>query len=196
MRWIVVDGIDGSGKSTVALWIRDHYATQDQKTIIMTHPSEAWTGRMARRFLESKGKAARLMATVFFIVDVLGSVRTLRKLEKSSDTVIFVRYLMATAYLPESLAPRGYDFFCKVLPVPRRLLLVDTKPEIALRRIEGRNGAKEMFEDIDSLDKIRRKVLLLAGLNGWQVLDNSGPEKDSRPSLEDILAKWDEVADR
>jgi dTMP kinase len=195
MRWIVVDGIDGSGKSTVAAWIRDHYAAQGDKVVIMTHPSEAWTGKASRRFLESQGKAARLMATVFFIVDVLGSVRNLKKLERTSATVIFVRYLMATAYLPERLAPKGYDFFCKILPVPRRLLLVDTRPEVALGRIESRNETKEMFEDLGSLERIRRKVLMLAERKGWKVLDNSGPEKESKPALERILAAWDKEAD-
>ena len=162
---------------------------------ILAHPSETWVGKAARRFLESQGKAARLMATIFFIVDVLGSVRTLKKLEKTTGTVIFVRYLMATAYLPESLAPKGYEFFRKVLPVPRRLLLVDTKPEVALLRIEDRNETKEMFEDLGSLEKTRRKILLLAGLNGWKVLDNSGPEGESRPALDELLAMWDESAD-
>lgn len=195
MRWMVVDGIDGSGKSTVAAWVRDHYVASGLRVIVVTHPSDAWSGRMARRFLESRGMAARLAATVFFIADVLGSVRKLKQLGKEADAVIFVRYLMATAYLPERLAPKGYEFFRKVLPVPRRLLLVDTRPEVALRRIEGRQERREMFEDLDSLEKTRRKVIMLAQLYGWQVLDNSGTEKEGRSALERMLASWDEGGD-
>jgi dTMP kinase len=146
---------------------------------------------MARKFLESKGRAARLAATVFFIGDVLWSLTHLRRWKKEVDTLIFVRYLMATAYLPERLAPKGYDFFRKVLPSPRRLLLVDIRPEVALGRIDTRNEKREMFEDLASLEKTRKKVLMLAKLNNWDILDNSGSEEESRPGLERILASWD-----
>ena len=73
----------------------------------------------------------------------------------SCDTLIYVRYLMATAYLPEKYIHVGYEFFARILPVPKRLLLVDIDPGVAMRRIEDRNEAKEMFEDVESLRKIR-----------------------------------------
>jgi dTMP kinase len=191
MRWIVVDGIDGSGKSTVARWIGEHYAAAGEKVLVVTHPSSSMMGRASRRFLESKGRTARLAATVFFIADVLCSLSHLRRWKREAGTLIFVRYLMATAYLPEKLAPKGYEFFRKVLPSPQRLLLVDIRPEVALARIEARNEKREMFEDLASLEKTRRKVVMLAQLNGWQILDNSGSEAESRPAVERILAAWD-----
>jgi dTMP kinase len=195
MRWIIVDGIDGSGKSTVARWIEEHYSASGEKVVLVTHPSASFVGRASRRFLESKGKVARLAATVFFIADVLCSLTHLRRWKKEAGTLIFVRYLMATAYLPEKLAPKGYEFFRKVLPSPRRLLLVDIRPEVALARIEARNEKKEMFEDLTSLEKTRRKVLMLADLNGWDILDNSGTEEQTRPGLEKILVSWDGRSD-
>lgn len=191
MLWIVVDGIDGSGKSTVAGWVRAHYQDRGCKVTVVTHPSPGRAGRLSRRFLEKRGMAARLSATVFFIIDVLASLRRMSSLQKESDVVVFVRYLMATAYLPEKLAPAGYEFFAKLLPAPQYLLLVDTRPEVALARIEGRQEAREMFEDLDSLERTRGKVLRLAKANGWQILDNSGPEEEGRASLTTIMAAWD-----
>jgi dTMP kinase len=147
-------------------------------------------GRWARRSLEGEGGIMRLIATTFFILDVLDSVRRLRKDAASYQNIIFVRYLMATAYLPERLAPLGYDFFAKLLPMPERLLLVDIDPQLAHRRIVQRRLAKEMFEDAASLESTRRKLLLLARRGKWRIVDNNGAPEAAKGSLLRILEEW------
>lgn len=191
MRWIVVDGIDGSGKSTHASWTRTHYEERGEKVLVRIHPSPTWIGRRARRALEGHGKLMQLLATLFFILDVLDSVRRLRKESEQYDTIVFVRYLMATAYLPEKYAPTGYDFFAKILPKPRRLLLVDVDPEVAHSRIRERQHVMEMFEDMESLHKVRKKVLLLAHRGGWRIIDNSVSEVEAKATLISCLEEWD-----
>lgn len=191
MRWIVVDGIDGSGKSTQARWIREYYEKDGQSVVLFIHPSSRWMGRMTRRALLGHGKMMRLVASVFFMLDVLLSLSSLKRSGDCHDTVIFVRYVMATAYLPSRLSRRGYAFFSKVLPVPRRKLLVDIDPSIALRRISLRDHGREMFENLPSLIRIRERMLDLAG-EAWEVIDNSGTEEDSLSRLRSIMNEWDE----
>ena len=147
MRWIVVDGIDGSGKSTYAGLIEKYYHDRGEKVMVHIHPSPGVAGRISRRALESTGKAMHLVASIFFIVDVLRSLRLMKKEARRYDTVIFVRYILATAYLPDRLAPLGYAFIAKLLPVPERLVLIDIEPAIANERISRRAEKKEMFED-------------------------------------------------
>ncbi|HQM67564.1 MAG TPA: thymidylate kinase [Methanomassiliicoccales archaeon] len=189
MELIVVDGIDGSGKSTVAEWIADHYRQRGETVLVRTHPSDSFFGRSTRRALASEGRTMRALASALFIADVLHSLRRLRSW-KGYDKVIFVRYIMATAYLPGPLYKQGYELFRKVLPVPPRLLLVDVPPECALRRIEGREHAREMFENLEALHKVRGKVLALSS-QGWKVLDNRGPIDEARSQLERVLAEWE-----
>lgn len=191
MKLIVVDGIDGSGKSTVAAWIAEHYRSQGEKVLVRTHPSESFVGRLSRRSLTAEGKIMQTMATVFFVLDVLDSVRKLRRW-RDQDKVIFVRYVMATAYLPKGWHRPGYLFFTKVLPMPSRLLLVDAKPECALERIEEREHEREMFENLASLTKVRGKVLDLAK-KGWYVLDNSCDIEKARSQLDLVLASWESL---
>lgn len=190
MRWIVIDGIDGSGKSTYARWIREHYEARGEKVLVRIHPSDRFLGALTRKTLQGRGKMLRLVASVFFILDVLSSLRFLRGDRTRYDIVIYVRYLMATAYLPERYIHLGYDFFAKLLPVPERLLLVDIDPAVAYRRIEQRSEAKEMFEDIESLRRIRQKVLKLAG-RGWTVIENNEDFVDAPPKLTEIMEDWD-----
>lgn len=188
---IVVDGIDGSGKSTVAAWVAEHYQTRGEKVLVRTHPSDSPWGRLSRRSLTSEGKVMKTLATVFFIIDVLDSLRRMRRW-KDYDKVIFVRYVMATAYLPKGTHRMGYRFFCNVLPIPKRLLLVDATPERALERIEARDHEREMFENLASLTRVRSKVLELSK-EGWTVLDNSGSVESSRSQLQSVLASWESL---
>jgi thymidylate kinase len=97
---------------------------------------------------------------------------------------------MATAYLPDRLAPLGYTFISKLLPVPERLLLIDIDPTIANQRISSRAEKKEMFEDPANLRKARDKLLALAS-SDWKVIDNSVPMKKGETALYTVLEDWD-----
>jgi dTMP kinase len=190
LRWIVVDGIDGSGKSTYAGLVADHYRERGEKVVVHVHPSSGLLGRISRRALESSGKTMHALATVFFIADVLSSLRALKKEARTYDTVVFVRYVLATAYLPDRLAPLGYDFITKLLPVPKRLVLIDIDPDIANERISKRAEKKEMFEDPANLRRAREKLRSLASKD-WQIIDNSLPMQEGRSTLVRILEAWD-----
>jgi dTMP kinase len=190
-----MDGIDGSGKSTLAHWVKEKYEAEGERVLVRVHPSATWIGRGARRALEGEGKIMRLVATIFFILDVLDSLRRMPRDRRTHQTIVYVRYVMATAYLPANLAPLGYDFFTKLLPIPRRLLLVDVDPAIAHQRITERQHNKEMFEDVASLEHVRQKVLMLARRGGWKVVDNSKGEDESKRLLLRALEEWDSSPD-
>ena len=190
MKWLVVDGIDGSGKNTIGHLLKDWYASKGDEVIIMQHPSGRIAGRISRKALQSEGALMRVFASVFYITDVLISVSKLRRLRKTDKTVIFIRYLMGTAYLPERFVELGYDFFAKILPTSKAMMLVDIQPEVAHKRIFSRTDAKEMFEDLENLQKARRKVMLLSE-KGWTVLDNSGDFEASKAVIFRIVESWE-----
>ena len=190
MRWIVVDGIDGSGKSTVAHWMADRYTEAGYTVHLFVHPSERLLGRVSKAALQSKGNLMHAIATLFFIGDVLVSIRRKRKLVGDRDRVIFVRYLMGAAYLPEGLMSFGYELFKRIIDLPPARMLVDVLPEVALARIEARDHEREMFENLEGLRKSRVKTLVLAK-DGWLVLDNSGPAEATRAELKAIMERWE-----
>ncbi|QLH74125.1 MAG: thymidylate kinase [Methanomassiliicoccales archaeon] len=187
---MVVDGIDGSGKNTAAQIIKEWYEERGVRTKIMAHPSARKCGKVARKALQSQGPLMRVIASVFYIIDVLMSVSQLKKMKDQDIAVIFVRYLMGTAYLPERFMGLGYDVFAKVLPISEAMVLIDVRPEIALKRIQSRPDVKEMFEDLGNLEKARRKVLKLSE-KGWRVLDNSNGNGELAIELSSILEDWE-----
>lgn len=179
-----MDGLDGSGKDTHAERIRTLLESEGTRVILVSHPSKRFFGRMSKRFLRGTGSVARFFATLFFTADILWSVRWLKGVE--GETVIFVRYLMGTAYLPRHLAPFGYRFFRKYLPFPDLALFIDIEPKVAMRRIAARGLAHEMFETLDKLEAMRKVAQQLAS-SEWVTVDNSEDGKGPFREVERLL---------
>ncbi len=101
--------------------------------------------------------------------------------------MVFVRYLMGTAYLPSPLHKVGYCFFATVVPTSDFMFFLDVSPEEAYRRIRETRGEREMFEGLDELRFVRRKALSLLSMGGWVVVDGDKPpdsvEEEIRGSL-------------
>ena len=111
MRFIVIDGLDGVGKDTHAYLIKKRYEKKGEKVLIRSHPStDNYFGKKAKLALLGAGKFNKVKASIFYMLDVLRSIRKYYR-KNDYDTLIMVRYLMGTAYLPEKLVKIGYNFF-------------------------------------------------------------------------------------
>ena len=179
-----MDGLDGCGKDTHARRIRDLLEAEGERVTVISHPSSRLFGRLSKHFLEGSGPVARAFATVFFTADVLMSVAWLRR--RRDGTVIFVRYLLGTAYLPGFLAPYGYQLFRKLLPFPDLALFIDIEPEVAQRRIASRGHKPEMFETPEKLAAVREVAKTLVA-SEWVNVDNNADGEAPFRVVKDIL---------
>ena len=188
MRLIIVDGLDGVGKDTHAKLIKERYEKLGDRVVIRSHPSnDNFFGRKAKKSLLGQGKINKLKASVFYMFDVLTSIRNYYRC-KDIDTLIMVRYLVGTAYLPEKLAKIGYNFFYGFVPTSNYMFFLDAEPEVVLKRFEERSE-KEMFETLESLVKVRNKALSL--VKDWYIIDSSKSIDKTYLSIEKILDKLD-----
>lgn len=186
--FLVVDGLDGAGKDTVAGILATLLASRDRTVAIRSHPSMNVFGRLSRAFLLGRGRLAHALATASFGLDALTSTALLKRLRRRHDVVIFVRYLLSAAYLPDALSRPVHDLFESFLPDADVKVFVETRPEIAMARIRDRAGAEEMFENPESLASVRRHVTEL--LDGsWTVLDNNGTFRETRAQVEALLPR-------
>ena len=188
MTWFVVDGMDGSGKSTVGHIIEERSISEGRRVLFLEHPNDSCrSGRLAHKYLLKDGKIAMLLSTTFYIFNVIHSLRFKRKHRKEYDDVIFVRYNMAVAYLPKCLIRSGYKVISFIFPKPDVSIFVDIDPESAMKRILARGGDLEMFETEEKLQKTREKMLMLT--NGWAVIDNTRGLEQTKESVEWILSE-------
>lgn len=174
MVLIVIDGLDASGKSTQALMLYNFLKTSKKSVFLRVHPSsDNFFGAKTRQFLYQRGKSAHLASAIFYMLDVLRSIM-LYSWQKY-DYIIFVRYLMGTAYLPSPIYKIGYHFFALWVPKSKFMFFLDVSPQEAYKRISQSRERREMFESLEELEKIRRKALTLAFVGDWKVLDANKP---------------------
>jgi dTMP kinase len=186
MRLIIVDGLDGVGKDTHARLIKNRYEQRGEKVIIRSHPeSDTYFGRKTKQALLGHGMLNKAKASVFYMIDVLLSIRRFYW-RRDVDTLIMVRYLMGTAYLPERLARIGYQLFEHFVPTSEYMFFLDAPSKNLLKRVKRREK-REIFETLEELEKVRKKALLFT--TGWFVIDTSG-------SIEETYADIDEILDR
>ncbi len=150
------------------------------------HPSDDnYFGAKAKHFLYLTGKGAHFAAAFFYMLDVLRSIISYSW--QKYDYIIFVRYLMGTAYLPSPLHKMAYHFFALIVPTSDFMFFLDVEPHEAHRRIQLTRERQEMFENPQELEQIRRKALSLALVGNWKVVDANGSlaevESEIRKSL-------------
>jgi dTMP kinase len=183
----VFDGLDGSGKSTQAELLCKHITDLGKTHILRAHPSgDNFFGRLSRAYLLMDGKRARISASIFYLFDVVRSV--VLYWWRPVDYVVFVRYLMGTAYLPESLYKLGYLFFLRIVPNSSHMFFIDTSPKEAHNRIEENRAHKEMFESLEKLEKVHKKITQLAMRTEWKVINGDQPSDEIHRQVKSYLA--------
>jgi dTMP kinase len=188
MRLIIIDGLDGVGKDTHAQLIKKRYEQRGEKVVVRSHPeSDNYYGLASKKALLSKGKLNQLKASMFYALDVLNSLRRYYR-HPQSDTLIMVRYLMGTAYLPRRLAPIGYHFFEKFVPTSEYMFFLDATPEKLVERIAQRSEI-EMFESLEALVKVRGKALRLA--DDWHIINTDRTMEQTAAEITKILDDLD-----
>lgn len=174
MVFIVIDGLDASGKSTQAIRLSKFLKHGGRTVFLRIHPSDDnYLGIKAKHFLYSRGKGAHFAAAFFYMLDVVHSI--LSYSWQKYDYIIFVRYLMGTAYLPSPLHRIAYYFFASIVPTSNFMFFLDVEPKEAHRRIQMTRDRLEMFESSQELEQTRCKALSLALIDNWTVLDANQP---------------------
>ena len=177
MVFVVIEGLDASGKTTQVLRLVKRLEERGHTVHTRFHPAgDNWTGVKAKLFLLAEGRSAHFAAAMFYIADVLRSVILTPWLD--SDYVLYVRYLMGTAYLPPPLGVFAFRFFSSFLPKPTLTFYLDIEPEEAYRRVVQGRRRVEMFESPEQLEKIGSRALDLARSSRWTIINGTGSEED------------------
>jgi len=188
MRLIIIDGLDGVGKDTHAELIKEKYEQIGEKVVIRSHPeSDNFFGRKTKKALLGQGKMNKIKASIYYMFDVLRSIKKFYR-RKDIETLIMVRYLVGTAYLPGKLANVGYNFFENFVPTSDYMFFLDASPEQMLHRMKSRKE-KEIFETPKELRKVRKKALFL--VKNWHIINSKGSIDDTFSKIEKILKSLD-----
>jgi len=199
--FIVVDGIDGSGKSEIIKMLHNYLFSKHKKHRILTtrEPTNGSYGKQIRDMLKNEKKpesnSKKLMD--LFIKDRKQHLKnTIEPFLKKSNAhelniVLCDRYYYSTIAFQgaQGLNIRELIGKNKKFRKPDIAFILDVKPYIALERIRYRQ--KEKFEQLEFMKKIRQNFLKLPRLldENIKIIDSSKPLKDVFESIKKEVDK-------
>ncbi|MBR31396.1 MAG: dTMP kinase [Spirochaetaceae bacterium] len=158
--FIVLEGIDGSGKTTAWEFLREALAS-DADVIFLREPTNLPTGQRLRACLQGKSPAPETDDgwMELFLADRRANV-TENVIPALSQGKVIVqdRYIYSTAAYQSDNTDRAVELLelQKEFPGPDGIIFLDLTPEQALQRIDSRSGSegREHFETLDRLERI------------------------------------------
>ncbi len=190
--FIVFEGIDGSGKTTLSKILYDYFIRIGIPAIKNQEPTGGYWGKKIRHILQTEGAKAETLLQLF-LSDREDDVKiNILPALQSNKLVITDRYYFSNAAYQGAMGISS-DLIInenreKKFPEPDRIYLLDITPEIALERISIRNSGNdlEIFERKDFLTKVNNIYHTIAD-ERFVILDGSlEPEKNISIIKKDI----------
>ena len=171
--FIAVEGIDGSGKTTVIAEV----AKALPRVYVTREPSGGPIGRLLKEWALRGGTADPHVDALLFAADRVEHYK--REIEpklREGYIVITERYVESSiAYQGAAGVPIEYILYINsVVPRPHLTIILDVDPAEAVKRIKAR-GSLEKFEDVEFLRRVREIYLARARAEGYPVIDAGRP---------------------
>lgn len=182
-RFIVLDGLDGSGKGTQAERLRARLAAAGRPVKLISFPNYGTPGAAAVEFYlggalgQDPAATNAYAASTFYAVDRYLSYRTDwgEFLRGEGNIVIANRYTSANAVHQLSKLPRAqwdeflswlgdFEFGRLGLPRPDLTLYLEMTPAISMRLVSSRSAETGQQKDIHELDPYHLEASYAAAL--------------------------------
>ena len=191
--FIVFEGIDGSGKSSVCRDVHDMLVAKGRNAIQTAEPTKDEIGMLIRS-CAVKNIASETEA-LLFVADRVGHTVKIKEWVKNGNIVLCDRYYASTlAYQAASPDGKGLDMKWlmelnrPIIKEPDITFLLDIDPTIGMTRVKAR-GQLSKFETVEYLSEVRKNYLELAKKNGFEIIDASMPLGKMTEKIYDILEK-------
>lgn len=190
-RLIVLEGIDGTGKSTL------------QRRLARRWRKAGWTVALARepndRTLGARAQAAGVddpwSSGLLFTLDRLAARPRLESLLAGADLVVMDRSFYSTlAYQGSALPPSDRRRLAllqrEATIAPDRVVLLDLPPSTALARVGRRGRSRAPLERAKTLHRVARAYRALARAPRWVVVDARAPPDQCEAEVARRLSRW------
>lgn len=176
--FIVFEGIDGSGKTTQVKMLSAALEAMGRKTFITAEPTTFPTGKALREALGGRVKKSECEMAVMFVQDRIAHNITaeegIEALLKAGVDVICDRYYYSSlAYQGQATDyqwVKTMNIDCPEIRRPDACIYIDLLPEQSLERISKGRDSVEIYENVETLTKVRNQFL--AVIKDLEATDN------------------------
>lgn len=156
--FIVIEGIDGSGKSTQSKMLKKYFENKNFKVFLTQEPTNSAIGKIIKKSINSgKKNIGNEAIALLFACDRAEHVKKIRRELENGKAVICDRYYYSSlAYQGASgLSMSWLKEINKFAIKPSIAFYLDISPEEAFKRIKKRR-TRSYFEKLAFLNKVRK----------------------------------------
>ena len=188
--YIVLEGIDGSGKSTQIKLLKEWLENNGFNVETITEPTDMEIGRLIREYLarsDADSESMQRILGLLFAADRLMQMDKIESLEKENTVVISDRSFYSSFVYQEPL--EWVKELNKYAKVPDLVLLLD----LDVKKSVDRCDKKDKFENEAFLTEVKQKYLDLAeSYDNIKIIDaNIGPNKVSSDIKKEVAPLFD-----
>lgn len=168
-KFIVFEGIDGSGKSTQCSMLYNYIASKNIPVTLLAEPTSGEYGQQIRKILQNKIEVSVDEQIRLFIEDRQQDFDlNIKPCMEQGKTIVMDRYFYSNAAYqgselipPEEIIRKNREIG---FPLPDRVYYIDIDPDEAMRRITARStsGKTELFEKKAFLEEVRKNFIHIA----------------------------------
>ncbi len=168
-KFIVFEGIDGSGKSTQCSMLYEFIRSENTPVKLLAEPTSGEYGQKIRKMLKGETPLPVEEQIHLFIEDRMQDCElNIKPCLEQGITIVMDRYFYSNAayqgsaeITPEEIIRRNTD---RGFPVPDRVYFIDIPAVEAMKRISLRTGSgkTELFEKQSFLENVRKNFLSIA----------------------------------
>ncbi|MFH1420961.1 MAG: dTMP kinase [Candidatus Aenigmatarchaeota archaeon] len=162
-KFIVMEGLDGSGLSTQSRMLHEYLVSKKQDIILTKEQTDGIIGGLIKSSLRNEWNTDALALQMLFAADRSHHLTVeIEPALKEGKIVICDRYIFST------LAFGGLKADVEFLKTinsrfrkPDLTFIIDTEPETCLERIKASRFGQELFEDLEKSTQVRENYLAL-----------------------------------
>lgn len=166
-KFIVFEGIDGSGKSTQIEMFKNRLEAAGVKCHVTREPTDSPVGALIRQVLKGRMKTHNKVLAPMFVADrldhILNDMDGIKKMLDSGINVICDRYYFSSyAYHSVDMDMDwviNANSVCADILRPDCTVFIDVSPETAMERISSGRTSAELFETKERLELVREKYM-------------------------------------
>ncbi|MFZ8801021.1 MAG: dTMP kinase [Candidatus Nanopusillus sp.] len=186
-RYIAIDGIDGSGKTTIANLLYNELSKRYNRVILMKEPYDGDLSKKIKEIISKEHEKnldyGYLLALLFTVDRSIKNI-DLKKYLSIGYIVISDRSIYSTfsyQILYEGMDIEWLKCISKYITRPDITFILDIDPKIAIERIASRGKSTTIYENVEFLKKVRENFLKLKEiLSDDNIIYINGEEKPEK----------------
>ena len=193
-KFIVFEGLDGSGQSTQAELLFKYLKKQGRKVYLTSEPTGSLIGGLIRSQLSNHWQSNPECLQLLFTADrAFHLEKEIIPLLKKGITVICTRYILSTLAYGNVDIKDGKWLICinEKFISPDVTFLLKASPKICIRRIKKERFHEELFEKEEKLTAVLKNYLKFAKeFKNVHIINGERPIKEVSNQIKALIQQY------